>query len=81
MTSLGFDPIWFGILVTKLGEIGLITPPVGMNVFVAAGAAGVRPSEGFRGVTPFVICDMVVLLILILFPALSTWLPATMMNH
>ncbi|KAB2336217.1 TRAP transporter large permease [Cytobacillus depressus] len=80
MISLGFNPIWFGIIVTKTAEIGLVTPPVGMNVFVASGAAGVSTSEGFRGVTRFVIADLIILLILILFPFLSTWLPGMMMN-
>lgn len=78
VTSLGFDPIWFGIIVTKTAEIGLVTPPVGMNVFVAAGAAGVRTAEAFKGVFWFVITDLMILLILILFPGLSTWLPSMM---
>jgi C4-dicarboxylate transporter, DctM subunit len=80
MMSLGFDPIWFGIIVTKTAEIGLVTPPVGMNVFVASGAAGVKPVVAFKGVTNFVITDIVILLILILLPFLSTWLPNMMMN-
>ncbi|EKN66964.1 TRAP dicarboxylate transporter subunit DctM [Neobacillus bataviensis LMG 21833] len=80
VTSLGFNPIWFGIIVTKTAEIGLVTPPVGMNVFVAAGAAGVRTAEAFKGVTWFVIADLILLLILILFPFLSTWLPDLMMK-
>ena len=79
MMTLGFNPIWFGILVVKTAEIGLVTPPVGLNVFVASGAAGVSTSEGFKGVTRFVICDLIILLILILFPSLSTWLPDMMM--
>ncbi|WP_260287170.1 TRAP transporter large permease [Peribacillus aracenensis] len=80
MMSLGFNPIWFGIVVTKTAEIGLVTPPVGMNVFVAAGAAGVKTHEAFRGVTRFVICELIILLILILFPVISTWLPEMIMK-
>ncbi len=80
ITSLGFDPIWFGIIVTKTAEIGLVTPPVGLNVFVASGAAGEDVSEGFRGVTRFVIIDLILLVILILLPVLSTWLPKLMMQ-
>lgn len=78
--SLGFDPIWFGIIVTKTAEIGLVTPPVGLNVFVASGAAGVSTTEGFKGVTRFVITDIILLIILVIFPFLSTWLPNMMMK-
>jgi TRAP-type C4-dicarboxylate transport system permease large subunit len=49
VTSLGYDPIWFGVIIVKLVEIGLITPPVGMNVFVVSGATGVSVAEVFRG--------------------------------
>ncbi|WP_413299856.1 TRAP transporter large permease subunit [Bacillus sp. 1P10SD] len=80
MMSLGFNPIWFGIIVTKTAEIGLVTPPVGMNVFVAAGAAGVKTTEAFKGVKWFVLADIILLAILILIPVLSTWLPNLMMK-
>ncbi|WP_408011225.1 TRAP transporter large permease [Pseudalkalibacillus sp. A8] len=78
--SLGFNPIWFGILVTKTVEIGLVTPPVGMNVFVATGAAGVKTTEGFKGVTWFVLMDLFILLLLILMPFLTLWLPSLMIK-
>lgn len=78
--ALDFNPIWFGIVITKAAEIGLVTPPVGMNVFVASGAAGVKPTETFKGVFWFVITDLAVLVMLMLIPELSTWLPATMDN-
>lgn len=78
ITSLGFDPIWFGVIVTKTVEIGLVTPPVGLNVFVASGVTGVTPAVAFRGVILFVFVELVILLLLILFPALSTWLPSLM---
>lgn len=74
--SLGYDPIWFGIVLTKTVEIGLVTPPLGMNVFVACGASGTRVEEGFRGVVPFLIGDILVLALLLLVPPLSTWLPS-----
>ncbi|GGJ99210.1 C4-dicarboxylate ABC transporter permease [Lentibacillus kapialis] len=74
--SLGFNPIWFGIIVAKTAEIGLVTPPLGMNVYVASGASGLKTSEGFRGVKWFVLMDLLVLSILVLFPILSTWLPS-----
>lgn len=78
ITSLGFDPIWFGVIVTKTVEIGLVTPPVGLNVFVASGVTGVTPAVAFRGVILFVFVELVILLLLILFPTLSTWLPSLM---
>lgn len=79
VTSLGYDPIWFGILVIKLGEIGLISPPVGLNVYVAAGAApNVRLGEVFRGVTPFIAVELLLVVIMFLFPSLATWLPGVL---
>ncbi|MBM4763219.1 TRAP transporter large permease [Bacillus sp. B15-48] len=79
--SLGFDPIWFGILVAKTVEVGLVTPPVGMNIFVATGAAGVKTAEGFKGVKWFVITDLFILLLLILLPFITLWLPGLMMSQ
>lgn len=77
VTELGFDGIWFGILVVKLIEIGLVTPPVGINCYVVAGAApGVRAEDAFRGVAPFVAMDVVTTAILFAVPAITLWLPA-----
>lgn len=77
IVELGFDPIWFGILVVKVVEIGLITPPVGLNCFVVA---GVRPDiplgSIFKGVTPFLAMDLVTIAILFSFPAIVLWLPS-----
>ncbi len=74
--QLGFDPLWFGILVVVVVEIGLISPPVGMNIFVLRSLLpDVSTGTIFRGVMPFVVADCVRLAILIAFPALSTWLP------
>ncbi|HVL57719.1 MAG TPA: TRAP transporter large permease [Burkholderiaceae bacterium] len=74
--QLGFDPLWFGILVVVVVEIGLISPPVGMNIFVLRSLLPeVSTGTIFRGVMPFVVADCVRLAILIAFPALSTWLP------
>jgi len=78
--SLGFDPIWYGVIIVKLVEIGLITPPVGMNVFVVSGATGVPVSQVFRG-TGYMLCfEFVTLAILVAFPILSTGLPALMIH-
>ena len=78
--ALGLDLIWFGILVIKYVEIGLITPPVGFNVYVIKSVVGdsVPLETIFKGVTWFVVMDVITLLILIAFPAISTWLPNTM---
>lgn len=77
--GMGFNAIWFGILSTKLCEIGLITPPVGLNVYVLAGVVkDVRLEEIFKGCFIFVIFELVSTLILFLFPALSYWLPMSM---
>lgn len=76
--SLGFNPVWFGIIITKTVEIGLVTPPLGMNVYVATGATGVKPIEGFKGVIWFVIADLIILAILIALPAIVLWLPEMM---
>ena len=74
----GYDPIWFGIILTKTVEMGLVTPPLGLNVFVACGATNTRVEAGFRGVTPFLLGDLVVILLLILFPPIATFLPSLM---
>lgn len=80
MMSLGFDPLWFGVYVIVLAEIGAITPPVGMNCFVVKGAAGdlVRLEEIFRGLWPFIATCALMLLLLVLFPQMATYLPMSM---
>lgn len=79
ITGLGFDPVWFGILIVTIVEIGMISPPVGMNLFVINSLLpDVRLSAIFRGVWPFVMADIVRLCILIAFPAISLWLPSLM---
>jgi TRAP-type C4-dicarboxylate transport system permease large subunit len=78
---LGFDPIWFGVIIVMTVELGLIHPPVGMNVFVIKSVVkDVSFSTIFRGVIPFVATDLVRLVILIAFPLLATWLPTRMMT-
>ncbi|MSQ20724.1 MAG: TRAP transporter large permease [Betaproteobacteria bacterium] len=77
--GLGFDPVWFGILVVVVVEIGLISPPVGMNLFVINSMLPhVSTVALFRGVTPFVVADVIRLGILIAFPAISLWLPSVL---
>ena len=79
--SLGFDLIWFGIIVVVVTEISLITPPVGLNVFVLRGVLGdISTGTIFRGVTPFWVVDILRLTLLVLVPSLSLWLPSLMMG-
>ena len=76
--SWELDPIWFGIIVTKTVEIGLITPPLGMNAYVAASATGAPIEKIFRAILPFLVVDIIILIILVAFPQLSLWLPSMM---
>ncbi len=79
IVQLGFDPIWFGILVVRATEIGLLTPPVGLNVFVIKGVAPDVPiGTIFRGIFPFLIADMCHVAVLIGFPQLVLFLPGMM---
>lgn len=76
--TTGIDAIWFGIIIVKLLEIGLVTPPIGLNVYMINGALNnaVTLPEIFRGIWWFLLMDLATLLILILFPALTLWLPS-----
>ena len=79
MTGLGFDPIWLGVVVTIMIEIGMLTPPVGMNLFVLKTLLPeVSTGTVFRGVIPFVTMDCIRLAILIAFPVISLYLPGFM---
>jgi TRAP-type C4-dicarboxylate transport system permease large subunit len=80
VSQLGFDPIWFGVIIVMTVELGLIHPPVGMNVFVIKSVVkDVSFTTIFKGVIPFVLTDIIRLIILIAFPLLATWLPQHMM--
>ncbi len=79
IVGLGLDPIWFGVLIVCVVEIGLISPPVGMNLFVLSTLLPQVPTTTvFRGVMPFVLADCVRLAILVAFPAISLYLPGLM---
>lgn len=69
----GYDPIWFGIVLTKTVEIGLITPPLGMNCFVASSISRLPLSQVFRGVTPFIGAELVTIVLLIAVPGIVLW--------
>jgi len=79
VTAIGFDPIWFGIIIVMTVELGLIHPPVGMNVFVIKTAVkDVSFATIFKGVLPFIATDILRLVILISFPAIALYLPSLM---
>ncbi|SLN49145.1 Sialic acid TRAP transporter permease protein SiaT [Aquimixticola soesokkakensis] len=77
--QLGFDPIWFGVVAVIVIEMGMITPPVGLNVFVVKGVAQDVPmATVFKGVLPFLLAMIVGLLLIIIFPPIATFIPDTM---
>ncbi|WP_424982345.1 TRAP transporter large permease [Maritalea sp. S77] len=77
--GLGFDPVWFGVVVVVVTEISLITPPVGLNVFILKNVVGdVTTGTIFKGVTPFWVADIIRLALLVGIPALSLFLPSQM---
>lgn len=79
VTALGFDPVWFGILIVCIVEIGMISPPVGMNLFVVNSLIPEATlGKIFRGIWPFVVADVLRLGLLMAFPAISLWLPGLM---
>jgi C4-dicarboxylate transporter, DctM subunit len=77
--GLGYDPVWFGIIVVMVVELGLITPPIGMNVFVIKGMVNEVPLYTiFAGVTPFIIALILMIALIVAFPQIALWLPTTM---
>jgi len=81
ITAAGFDPIWFGVIMTINMEIGLITPPVGLNLFVIQGIApDVSIGKILKGSFPFVLLMILQIVLLCIFPEIATWLPSTVMK-
>jgi tripartite ATP-independent transporter DctM subunit len=78
--KLGYDPIWFGVIVSVVTMIGIILPPVAINAFVVSGVTKEPVNVVYRGVYPFLIGMVICLLILLLFPEISLWLPKTFMK-
>lgn len=82
VVALGFDPVWFGIIVVKMVEVCLVTPPIGLNCFVVN---GVRPdiplSEVFKGIGPFFVADIITVAVLVAFPGIVLWLPNLMLQN
>jgi len=77
IVDMGFDPIWWGVIMCRMIEIGMITPPFGINLFGLAASAEVPVGTMYRGIIPFVIADIILVVVLVAFPILSTWIP----NH
>ena len=75
--TLGINSLWLGIFYQFNGEIGLLTPPVGLNLFVISGITGISLTTIVRGTIPFVLMMMLTLLIIYFYPELVTWLPST----
>jgi tripartite ATP-independent transporter DctM subunit len=80
ITALGFDPIWYGVIMVRVMEIGLITPPVGLSCYVLSSATGLPIKSVFQGIVPFVVGDIFHILLLIIFPQISLLLPNMMIG-
>ncbi|MCZ6752920.1 MAG: TRAP transporter large permease subunit, partial [Acidobacteria bacterium] len=81
ITNAGFDPVWFAVIMTINMEIGLITPPVGLNLYVIHGIApDIRLATILWGALPFMLAMVLGIIILCIFPSLATWLPDTVMG-
>jgi len=79
ITALGFDPIWFGVVTVITMEMGQITPPIGVNVFaIASVAKGVPMQDIFRGIVPFLICMIICVVLLTVFPQIALYLPSVL---
>lgn len=78
VVSLGFDPLWFGVIVVIVCEMGLVTPPVGLDVFILSGAIDVPLNTIFRGVAPYLLAMVICIVLLVLFPQIVLFLPSTM---
>jgi C4-dicarboxylate transporter DctM subunit len=76
--ALGVHPIWFGVLVVKITEIGSLTPPIGINCILLSGLSGIPLSRSYKSILPFLTADIVIVALLIAFPVLSLFLPGLM---
>jgi tripartite ATP-independent transporter DctM subunit len=74
IVALGFDPIWFGVVCVIMMEAGQITPPIGVNVFAISTSSGVPMFTVFRGIAPFFLCMLLLVVLLVIFPGMATWL-------
>src|SRR3546814_288819 len=82
ISNAGFDPVWFGVILTINTELGMITPPVGLNLFVINGIVpDVSLPTILKGALPFMLCMMLAILLICIFPEIATWLPDTLMKR
>src|SRR5690606_30915131 len=80
LIGLGFDGVWYGVLLVKMIEISLLTPPVGLNAFVIASATGIKVERVFRGLLPFVVVELIIVAILVAFPDITLFLPSLVLD-
>lgn len=78
MMALGFDVIWFGVFVVMMMALGAVSPPIGMDAFIVSGLSGVPVTTVYRGMLPFIIADLLVILVCCVWPQIVTWLPGAM---
>lgn len=78
---LGINPIWYAVIIVKLMEIAVVSPPVGLNLFVVLAATDQKVTIGelYKGVIPFIIFDLITIGLLMIFPEIATWIPENMM--
>jgi len=81
VTALGFDPIWYGIVLALTSEVGLVTPPIGLNAYIVARYTGIPVDRVFSGVFPFMAAMLLYLIVLVAFPGIALWLPSLMHHH
>lgn len=81
IVALGFDPVWFAVILTLLIELGLITPPVGLNLYILQGISGGQPMRDIViGAIPFMVAMLAVIALVSWLPILATWLPGLMLK-
>ena len=78
VTAIGYDPIWFGVIMVVTAEVGMVTPPIGLNGYVVARYTGMPVGEVFRGVVPHVIAHVGVIVLMVAFPEIILWAPSRM---
>lgn len=78
VVAIGYDPVWFGVIMVVTAEVGMVTPPVGLNAYVVARYTGLPVGDVFRGVIPHVVAHFIVIVLMIVFPQIILWAPSQM---
>ncbi|MCI8537227.1 MAG: TRAP transporter large permease subunit [Oscillospiraceae bacterium] len=78
VTGLGFDGVWFGVVIVSLIELGAISPPLGLNVFTLSGITNIPATKIFKAAVPYMICIVILVILLLIFPQMATFIPNTM---